>query len=223
MNWQVTTGGNPIGPLPEEQIVDMLRNGLQVRGIAREDEGKWQDPSTHAPFAAAIIARLGFEQRQRPMNAASAVISQQRPSELLGILMLVVPLLSTGLVWLWVGQMNLFQSPESSLGLLSVITVCVTAALGAAEAGQVGAGSERDISPEGLTRQGPVAWFFALLLIWIVGFPAWLWARHRYGRTSMVVGGILVAIVFAGSVVLVGAGIADTRQRLRDSLHLPGT
>ena len=33
---------------------------------------------------------------------------------------------------------------------------------------------------KGLTDMGPVGWFFVTLLLWIVGFPAWLAMRGKY-------------------------------------------
>lgn len=33
---------------------------------------------------------------------------------------------------------------------------------------------------DGLLNMGPVGWFFITLLLWIVGFPAWLATRGKY-------------------------------------------
>lgn len=33
---------------------------------------------------------------------------------------------------------------------------------------------------KGLLDMGPVGWFFVTLLLWIVGFPAWLATRGKY-------------------------------------------
>jgi hypothetical protein len=34
----------------------------------------------------------------------------------------------------------------------------------------------------GITDMGPVGWFFVALLLWIVGFPAWLAMRGKYKK-----------------------------------------
>jgi hypothetical protein len=56
MDWFVTTGvgAKPIGPFPEEQVVEMIRGGMRIVGAHAKEGGAWIAPETHAPFAAAM-------------------------------------------------------------------------------------------------------------------------------------------------------------------------
>lgn len=131
--------------------------------------------------------------------------------ELLGSLALLAPLIATLLIWFWIGQMNLLQGPASSLSVLGLLTILVTALLSAMEAKQLGAGGVSDLDKKRRKRSGPTAWFFAVLLMWIFGFPAWLYQRKHYGLKNLVTGGILVALLFVGSWVTM-AGALEVRQ-----------
>jgi hypothetical protein len=54
MNWHVSAGGAPIGPLSENQVITMLRAGLKIVAVAYEGAREWSDPRTHPPFAEAL-------------------------------------------------------------------------------------------------------------------------------------------------------------------------
>src|SRR5664280_1118062 len=99
-------------------------------------------------------------------RAPAAAVTQpaREGSEALGICMLLAPVISTALIILWVGNMNLLQGPASTLMGLVAVTVLGTAVLVAAEASQIGVGSPRDLDKNGRKRSGPVAWFFLLTL-----------------------------------------------------------
>lgn len=60
-----------------------------------------------------------------------------------GIALLAIPLVATLLVWFWVGNMNLFQSPGSTLGLIMVATVLGAAGVAAMEAAKAGMKTDR--------------------------------------------------------------------------------
>jgi hypothetical protein len=135
--------------------------------------------------------------------------------EALGTVMVFVPLASAALIWLWVGEMNLLQNPSSTLSFLGVATIISTAVLGAVEAQQVGAGGERDVDEKGRKRSGPVAWLAAILLIWIVCFPAWLYQRKKYGLRNLLGAGILMALVFVGSWGAVNNAIESRKADIR--------
>ena len=136
-------------------------------------------------------------------------------SELLGNIMLVAPVVSTLLIWQWVGSMNLLQNPSSSLQMIVIATIVGTAALGAAEASQLGIGADLDVTKEGKKRSGPVQWFVFMLVMWIFGFPMYLYWRSRYGRKNYLVGGIFAALIFTAVAYSMSSVIEDTKAKLR--------
>ena len=140
-------------------------------------------------------------------------------SELLGIIMLVTPVVSTLLIWQWVGSMNLLQNPSSTLQMLVILTIVGTAALGAVEANQLGIGNDLDTAKNGKKRSGPAQWFVFILAMWILGFPMYLYWRNRYGRKNYLVGGIFVALLFSGVAYAMFSVIEDTKANIRHQLQ----
>ena len=149
-----------------------------------------------------------------------ASIPRTKKSETLGQLMVATPLVAALLILFWVGSMALIQNPGSTLNLLVVVTVVGTAILAAAEAKQVGAGSNVDLTPKGRKRSGPVSWFAVTLVLWVVGFPGWLYQRKRYGLKNLVVGGIVVMAFFVGSFAVMNTAIERKKGEIRG--HLAG-
>ncbi|HEY3595495.1 MAG TPA: hypothetical protein VGL13_16520, partial [Polyangiaceae bacterium] len=54
MNWYVTAGGEPMGPLAEQQVITMLRAGMRFEAVARNVDQDWWDPMQYPPFAEAL-------------------------------------------------------------------------------------------------------------------------------------------------------------------------
>jgi hypothetical protein len=147
-----------------------------------------------------------------------ASILATKKSEALGVLMLTAPFVAALLIVFWVGDMALIQNPGSTLNLLAFATVIGTAILVAIEAKQVGAGNNVDLTPKGKKRSGPGSWFAVTLLLWVVGFPGWLYQRKRYGLKNLVVGGIVAMTFFVGSFAVMNATIERKKDEIREKL-----
>ncbi len=130
------------------------------------------------------------------------------PGEMIGYLMLIVPAISILLIWLWVGQMNLLQSPASTLSLLGIATLFGTAVLAAFEANQLGFGRP-DPKTGKRSETGPLGYFLGMLALWILVYPIYLYQRSKKGKKNLVVGGILLAVIFALSWYFMYSTIAE--------------
>jgi hypothetical protein len=64
----------------------------------------------------------------------------------------------------------------------------------------------------------PTGWFFVIVLIWILAYPAYLYKRKQYGATNRVVLGVLLALFFSGSLFAVGYSIEAKKAEIRESL-----
>jgi len=141
-----------------------------------------------------------------------------KTGEALGMLMLIAPVAALIGCWFWVGSMNLLQMPGSKLMGLMVLTIVGTGALAAIEADRLGVGSPEDTTESGVRRSGPIAWFLFIALLWVVGYPAYLFQRSRYGLRNLIVAGIVVALAFLGSFGLMSMGIEGRKAEVRQSL-----
>jgi hypothetical protein len=134
-----------------------------------------------------------------------------KPSEGLAQAMLAAPFVACLLIWFWIGSMSLLQGPGSSLALVGIGTILVTASLGAADAKHLGIGAPSDVR----NRSGPSTWFVFIALLWIIGYPAYLGRRKLYGARSYLVVGILVALVFVGSLAGMSSAIDAQQEKIR--------
>lgn len=140
--------------------------------------------------------------------ASTAAPSEVKPTETVGMMMVLVPIIATILFWGWVPSIPLFQA-SSTLNLFAVSTVIITAVLAVYEASQLRMGAESDRTPSGIRRSGPMEWFIGLIAMWIVGYPAYLARRSCYGLKNFGLVGFLVAVAFVGSYWLVGSMLSD--------------
>lgn len=141
-------------------------------------------------------------------------VQKSDSGEILGYLMLIIPLASTLLIWFWIGQMNMLQSPGSNLTFIVIGTLIVTAILAAIEANQLGFGQKKADSMK-ISESGPVGYFVGMILLWIVVYPLYLYQRSKKGKKNLVLGGIVVAIVFAISWYIMYNTIAERAAEIQ--------
>jgi hypothetical protein len=193
MQWYVSKGGVTKGPIEEGTIMEWGKGGLLTPDVFVRDGagGNWT-PIGQSPFAGLV--------------PGSAVAGVPAGGELLGVVAMLLPVGSTLLIWFWIARMNLLQDPGGALLVLNLLTVIGTAVLIATEASLLGMGKR--LNTKGDKDSGPITWFFAVCLMWLIAFPWYLDTRRKYGRTPLAVGGILVALLFTVSSLIVGSAIA---------------
>jgi hypothetical protein len=203
MGWYVDRGGGSVGPVDGTIVVQWIQQGMRDGSVCDESTGVWV-PIAQSPFAQFVVP------------PAPLSIARQASGEGLGYVILLLPLAATALIWFWIGEMNLLQDPSGNLALLGMGTVVLTAILIAVEAGSLGMG--KSPAENGRMGSSPVSWFFGTLLVWIVVFPIYLGKRKWYGRRSLAIGGVIVALVFGGSWLSMTWSIESAKASLRASL-----
>jgi hypothetical protein len=167
-----------------------------------------QDAAIKCRFCGSDLPDAGIS---NPPTAVAA----PRADESIAQVMLVVPFFGCLLIWFWVGSMNLFQGPGSALSLVGIGTVVLTAILAYVDAQRLGVGPR----PGAERATGPGAWCAFVALLWIIGYPAYLHNRRKYGGRSYIVVGLLVAIVFTLSLFGMAAAIEGRQQEIRNILR----
>ena len=141
----------------------------------------------------------------------------QSSSEILGIIALLLPICGAGFAWIKLSGTTVLGSFFSNtIEVTLAVVILGTAILIAIEASSVGAGSATDLK-KGTTkrREGPVVWFFFVVLLWIVGYPLWMYRRSQYGLKNYLGVAIAIALVYAVSMALLGAAVQDAQQSFR--------
>ena len=201
MRWYVSRNGETAGPVEEAQLFEWVRGGMRD-GMVRDEAGGPWTPLEQSPFAPAGAVFAGG-------------------SEVLGTIIVLFPLVSTALVWFWIGSMNLFQDPATSLALLTVVTVFGTATLIAIEASQLGMGKRP--GSDGKKESGPIGWFVGCWFFWFLAFPWYLHKRRFYGRRSLGLAGLLFAGIYLFSAFSMSTAILTKQAQMRRNLGALGT
>jgi len=124
----------------------------------------------------------------------------QVAGEILGIFLLIVPFITTLLIWFWIGNMTILESPGSKLNFIAIGTIILTGIIAAIEANQLGFGQNKSKSGK-MSETGPAGYFFGFALLWIIIYPLYLYKRSTKGKRNLLIGGILVALIFTGSYI----------------------
>jgi len=205
MRWLVNSNGQTSGPMEEAMLAALVHAGQIADDamVRKEAEDSWQ------PIAG---THLMAPETKPPSLPAAAPKTPTAGSDALGYVILAIPFFSGLLVWLWIANLNILQDPSGTLWALTLATIGATALLMSVEASQLAMGTCKD--SHGKIGTGPVAWFLAACLMWLIAFPWYLAQRGRYGRKSLTVGGIFVALFFIGSAAAVGGAIGAQKTRI---------
>lgn len=147
-------------------------------------------------------------------KSSSVDAKTNTPAADYGLFLLIIPVISTCLIWFWVSGMNLLQSPGSTLDFIMIATVLGTAVVAAMEASKVGMKSDKKLG-----TYSPTAWFFIIVLIWIIGYPVYLFKRKHYGLANRLAAGILVTLIFVGSFAIMSSAIDEKVNELQGAVQ----
>jgi hypothetical protein len=147
------------------------------------------------------------------LNGAPSKDSVTVGSADLGWALLGIPIAGSMLLWFWVAQLSLIQGPGSATDLIIVAVVLGTAAVAAIEAGKLGMKADRAAG-----SYSPVQWAALIVLLWVIGFPAYLFKRRHYSKANLLVPGIVVSSAFVISAVLLLAAINAKVAEIQASL-----
>ncbi len=136
-------------------------------------------------------------------------------NENIGYILLLLPIVATVLIWMWIGNMNMLQNPGSSLDIVFFGTIIITAILAAYEANQLGFGKEVG---EGKKKENsPAVYFLVVLLLWIVGYPLYLYRRSKNGKKNFLLVGIIVAVILVLSYAMMAGAINERLSEIRNA------
>ncbi|MFM7180188.1 MAG: hypothetical protein ACKO2G_01790 [Verrucomicrobiales bacterium] len=138
-----------------------------------------------------------------------------KPDETIGILLLVLPTVSALLIVFWIGSMNLLQNPGSTLAFIVIATVIACGLLVGFEANQLGVGSDTDIDDKGSKKTGPVGWAVFTMLMWVIGYPAYMGHRSKYGANDLLFGAILTTFLFISAIFYINYAIEEKKAQVR--------
>ena len=163
-----------------------------------------------------------------PSTAHAATTTRPVPatrSETVGTIMVMIPIVVALLSWFWVASMALIQHPGSVLNLLFIGMIVATACLAAFEANAANMGSDAEVAEwkqkggKGLKPPTPLVWFFFVIGLWIVGYPAYLYCRKKHGFKNLLGAGLFVAVVCTVSYAVGRFAILSAQASAQDAIQ----
>lgn len=193
MQTYIWKDGQQQGPHTPEELDQLLQEGSLTGEDLFWQEGRegWSPlsqfpgyvPPPSAPPPPPPQAPAPPSQSQ---PAATLVPPQTLPhTDALGIALLVIPFLGVLLIWLSITPL-----------LSEAATIVVTSILVFLDGKNLGIGSASDLTKKGKKRNGPGEWFAFTLLLWLIGYPTYLFIRSRRGARNLGFPAIIAAIIF---------------------------
>lgn len=166
---------------------------------AEDPEAEW------IPVEASTERRPQSKPASVPRGAPAQSSPPAGQTETIGTILLLIPLAGAALAW--VGGL----APD--MAIAGVVIAC--AVLIGVESSQLGMGKS---GRRGDT--GPVAWVLGTLLLWVIAYPWYLFARGKYGMKNLGVVGLLCTLFFVGAFFLSAPGAGFTQSsRNGDSMR----
>lgn len=174
------------------------------------------EPMKRCPFCAEqiLVDAKKCKHCGSQLGGGDAVLVAKAQVANYGLFLLVCPAVATAMIWFWVAQMNMLQSPDSAMAFILGGVIVITALVAAMEADKVGMTSDRKKG-----TYSPISWFFIIAFLWLVGYPAYLYKRRHYGLPNLLTGGIAVAVIFLGSWALMASAIEDKKTEIKGQLE----
>jgi hypothetical protein len=130
------------------------------------------------------------------MNETNKATPKTTIDETFGNLMLVIPIAYAifGLAWTW--SMELSLNPASKLNDLRYLSLFAISIIATIEASKLGMGNNSDLTANGKRRRSPIAWFVFISLIFIIGYPWYLYHRSKYGMKNRLSIGFVIILIY---------------------------
>jgi len=195
-----------------DSVSEFLATANSVHLNRSEDEIMSQEVKS-CPFCGEEILAIAQKCKHcsSDLNSENSAESAESPSY--DMFLLAIPLIGTMLVWFWISGLNLFQSPGSKLSLILIAVILGTSIVAAMEANKVGMKSDKKKGTYSST-----SWFFIITLLWVVGYPAYLYKRRQFGLKNRLLAGVAVTFVFLGSWALMNSAVEAKKGEIRDGM-----
>lgn len=118
--------------------------------------------------------------------------------DIIGFLMVIIPLISSILMWYWFYNYDLVNNMRIYLITIVLATVFLTTILATIDSHRLGL--KVKIYKRKEIYGGSFLKFFVFLLLWIYAYPVYLFRRKNYGGRNLLYPLIFSLVIFTGSI-----------------------
>ncbi len=128
------------------------------------------------------------------INSMNITGSDHGRIDIIGFLMVIIPLISSILLWYWFYYLDSVGDMSNYLIIVSVSTVLLTTILATLDSHRLGV--KVIIYKKKEIYGGSFLKFFIFLLLWIYAYPVYLFRRKNYGGRNLLYPMIFTLLIF---------------------------
>ena len=126
------------------------------------------------------------------------VIEKDKKLDILGFLMVVIPLVSSLLLWYWFLYLEVLKEMNTYLLIVFVSTIFLTSTVATIDSHRLG--MKVLIFKKKEIYGGKFLTFFVFLLLWVYSYPSFLLRRKNFGSRNLFIPLIFSILIFWGSI-----------------------
>ncbi len=134
-------------------------------------------------------------------NKDIEVTEKEKRLDVLGFLMVVIPLISSLLIWYWFKYLDVLREINTYLLMVLILTVLLTSIVATIDSHRIG--MKVQIFVRKGVYGGKFLTFFIFLLLWIYSYPSFLLRRKNFGSRNLFIPLIFSVLIFLGSIAYI--------------------
>ena len=129
------------------------------------------------------------------------VIEKGKKLDILGFIMVLIPLISSLLIWYWFKYLEVLNNINTYLLMVLTLTVLITSIVATIDSHRLG--MKVKIFGKMNIYGGMFLTFFVFLLLWVYSYPSFLLRRKNFGSRNLFIPLIFAVFIFWGSIAYV--------------------
>ena len=126
------------------------------------------------------------------------VIGKEKKLDILGFIMVVIPLISSLLMWYWFLYLEVLKEMNTYLLVVLISTIFITSTVATTDSHRLG--MKVLIFKKKEIYGGKFLTFFVFLLLWVYSYPSFLLRRKNFGSRNLFIPLVFSVLIFWGSI-----------------------
>ncbi|MCK5760016.1 MAG: hypothetical protein KAH33_01900 [Candidatus Delongbacteria bacterium] len=131
-------------------------------------------------------------------NKGIKVVKEIKKLDVLGFVMVVIPLISSIMIWYWFLYLDVLKQMNIYLLIVFISTILITSIVATIDSHRLG--MKVQIFKNKNVYGGKFLTFFIFLLLWVYSYPSFLLRRKNFGSRNLFIPLIFSILIFWSSI-----------------------